>query len=193
MKYVKHLSLPSPPQRSGPKERLMQIQRRVELLRHPFSGMGIKLLFATIILALALSSCKVYPPVYKRVENFKFEKLSKEGFKVSGEIVMYNPNKNIPLKLHEILMNVQINGKHVATAGQLHPVAINNKSEFSIPLNLTVNPDMTLMEGLQNIFDMIKNREMTVTVEGTVVIKALGIKIPIPIKETEKVDLTRLK
>ena len=152
----------------------------------------IKLLSSTLILALALSSCKVYPPVYKRVENFKFQKLNKEGFIVTGDIVMYNPNK-VKVKLHEILMNVQINGKHVATAGQLHPVPINTKSEFIVPLNLTVNPDMTLMEGLENIINMIKNREATVTVEGTIVIKALGIKIPIPIKETEKVDLTKLK
>ena len=90
-------------------------------------------------------------------------------------------------------MNVQINGKHVATAGQLTPIAINKASEFSIPLNLTVKPEMTLLEGLQNIISMIKTHEAEVTVSGTVVVGAMGIKVPIPVKETEKIDITKLR
>jgi LEA14-like dessication related protein len=153
---------------------------------------SLKILFAALILALTLTSCKVYPPVYKRVENFKFERIDKDGFKVSGNIVLYNPNK-LKLKLHDVLMNVQINGKHVATAGQLTPIAINKASEFSIPLNLTVKPEMTLLEGLQNIISMIKTHEAEVTVSGTVVVGAMGIKVPIPVKETEKIDLSKLR
>jgi len=152
----------------------------------------LKFILSGLVLILALSSCKVYPPVYKRIENFKMVKLNKDGFKVYGDIVMYNPNK-MGVKLNDMLMNIELNDKHVATAGQEVPVPIFAKSEFSVPLNLTIKPDMTLMEGLTNVVNIIVKREVKVTINGVIVVKAFGVKVSIPIKQEEKVDLTKLK
>ena len=149
------------------------------------------LLFGTL-LVFTLSSCKVYPPVYKRIENFWIEKLDRDGFKVNGDVVLYNPNK-IRVKLKDVLMNIELNGKHVATAGQKVPVPIRSKSEFAVPLNLVIKPEMSFKEGVQNIFHIIKTREMDVTVNGVIVIKAMGVKLSIPIQQTEKVDITKLR
>jgi hypothetical protein len=85
------------------------------------------------LLISALSSCKVYSPVYKRIENFGINKVDRDGFRVSGDIVFYNPNK-FKFHLNEVLMNVEIDGKHVATAGQVHELLITKDSEFSVPL-----------------------------------------------------------
>jgi LEA14-like dessication related protein len=139
-----------------------------------------------------ISSCKVYAPVYKRVENFRLQRLDRDGFKVDGQIVLYNPNK-MRAKLHDVLMNVEINGKHVATAGQKVEVPILAKSDFAVPLNLVIKPDMSLQEGITNLLGILTKKEMNVTVKGVIVIKIFGAKLSIPVDETEKVDITRLK
>ena len=144
------------------------------------------------ILIFALSSCKVYPPVYKRVDNFWIERLDRDGFKVNGDIVLYNPNK-MKVKLKDVLINIELNGKHVATAGQKVPVPIKGLSEFAVPLNLIIKPDMSLTEGLKNIFNIIMTKEMDVTVKGVIVVSAYGIKVSIPIQQNEKVDITKIR
>jgi LEA14-like dessication related protein len=149
-------------------------------------------IFCSAFFLFALSSCRVYPPVYKRVDNFWIEKLDRDGFKVNGSMVFYNPNK-IPVKLKDMLMNVELNGKHVATAGQKQPVAIRAQSEFSVPLDLIIKPDMSLTEGIQNIFNIIMTREVEVTIRGVIVVSSYGIKVSIPIEQKEKVDITKLR
>ncbi len=149
-------------------------------------------MFCGLWLIMALSSCKVYPPEYKRVENFSLEHIDKEGFKVQGNIIMYNPNK-VRVKLSDMVMDVKINGKHVATAGQLVEVPIKAKSEFFVPINLIVKPDMSLLEGLKDVLNFITKKETDLTLEGVLVVKAYGVRFTIPVRQEEKVDLSKLK
>ncbi len=149
-----------------------------------------KLFFCAVLLICALSSCKVYPPVYKRVENFGAHSINNEGVKLSGDLVFYNPNK-FKFHVNEILMNVD--GKHVATAGHLTEVTVNKASEFSIPLDLVIKPDMTFNEILKSLLNIFKTKQVDLTLSGTVVVKALGVKIPITVKENEKIDISKLK
>lgn len=153
-----------------------------------------KLLYALSIatLIVSLASCKVYPPVYKRVENFGIHKLDKDGFRLSGELVFYNPNK-FHFRLNEMLMNVEVEGKHIATAGQLTPVLINKVSEFNVPLDLVIQPDMNWNDIVKGIMNILKNKQINVTLSGTVVVRAFGVKIPITIKENEKIEITKLR
>jgi LEA14-like dessication related protein len=150
------------------------------------------LILTAILLASALSSCKVYPPVYKRIDNFQMVVLNKEGFKVYGQIVMYNPNR-MRCRLNDMLMNIELDKKHVATAGQVEPVRIRARREFAVPLDLTISSDMSFMDGLNSIFKIVTKKEMNVTLNGVVVVQAYGIKVSIPIKQEEKVDLAKLK
>jgi LEA14-like dessication related protein len=152
----------------------------------------VRMFFCLIFFSVVLASCKVYPPVYKRVENFTMVRIDKEGFKVYGDVILYNPNK-IPVKLKDVLMNIELNGKHMATAGQKVPVHIGAKKEFGVPLDLVIKPDMSLTEGLKSIFKIIATKEMDVTVSGVIVVQAMGMKLSIPIQQTEKVDITKLR
>jgi len=152
----------------------------------------LRYLFFGTLLVFTLSSCKVYPPVYKRIEDFRIEKLDRDGFKVTGNVVLYNPNK-MRVKLKDVLMNIELNGKHVATAGQKIPVPIKAQNEFAVPLDLVIKPEMSFTEGIQNIFNIIKTKEMDVTVNGVIVVSAYGVKLSIPIQQTEKVDITKIR
>ena len=151
-----------------------------------------RFIIAALIILTGLSSCKVYPPVYKRVENFGVYKIDREGFKVTGNLVFYNPNK-FPFRINEMLMNVEVEGKHVATAGQLQPVLINKVSEFSVPLDLLIKPDMTITDAIKTILSVWKARMVNVTLKGTIVVRALGVKIPLTVTDNEKVDISKLR
>ena len=153
---------------------------------------SIRFLLSAVMLMHALSSCKVYPPVYRRIENFRLEKSAKDGFKVYGDLMMYNPNK-MHVKLQDLLLDVELNGKRVATAGQLVEVPIHSQKEFDVPVNLTIKPDMTLLEGVTSIFNIITTKEMNVTLDGVVMIKAYGVKVSVPIHQTENVDISKLR
>ena len=153
---------------------------------------NVKFIFFAIILMLVLSSCKVYPPVYRRIENLRLEKSARDGFKVYGDLMMYNPNK-MHVKLQDLLLDVELNGKRVATAGQLVEVPIHGQKEFDVPVNLTIKPDMSLLEGVTSIFNIITKKEMNVALDGVVMIKAYGVKVSVPIHQTEKVDISKLK
>lgn len=152
----------------------------------------LKLILSAILLVSVLSSCKVYPPVYKRIDNFQMVVLNKEGFKVYGQVVMYNPNR-MRCKLNDMLMNIELDKKHVATAGQVEPVTIRARREFAVPLDLTIHPDMSFMDGLNSVFKIVTKKEMSVTLNGVFVIQAFGVKVSVPVKQEEKVDLTKLK
>jgi hypothetical protein len=52
---------------------------------------------------------------------------------------------------------------------------------------------MSLTEVLRNIVNIIKTKQVDVTIKGTVVVRAFGVKIPITVKEIEKVDLMKLR
>ncbi|MCW3124442.1 MAG: hypothetical protein JWO03_100 [Bacteroidetes bacterium] len=151
-----------------------------------------KLFFCAVLLICALSSCKVYPPVYKRIENFGAHTINRDGVQLSGDLVFYNPNK-FKFHVNEILMNVAVDGKHVATAGHLTEVTVNRASEFTIPLDLVIKPDMTFNEILKSVINIFRTRQVDLTISGTVVVKALGVKIPITVKDNQKIDISKLK
>ena len=152
----------------------------------------IKFLLCPFLLVFALSSCKIYPPEYKRVENFRLERIDKDGFKVFGNIVMYNPNK-MRVRLRDMHMEVKMNGKHVANAEQLIEVPIKGKSEFGVPLDIAIKPDMSLWEGVKDVFKILTKQEMDVTLEGDVLVKAYGHHFAVPIQQNEKVDINLIK
>jgi LEA14-like dessication related protein len=139
-----------------------------------------------------LSSCKIYPPVYQRVEHFRFDKIGPEGLSMGTEAVFYNPNK-MKFKLHAMQMNVAVDGHKLGSIDDHTEVTIAKNSEFRIPINIHVKPDISLGESLKTIWQMVVTKEIDVQLNGTVTIKSIGIKIPIPISETQKVNLDQIK
>lgn len=152
----------------------------------------IKVLISAFMIVFALSSCKIYPPEYKRVENFKIERIDKGGLKVFGNVIMYNPNR-MRVRLRDMHMDVNLNGKKVATAEQLIEVSVKGKSEFSVPLDVAIKPDMSLLEGLTSILNIITTREVDVTLDGDVLARAYGANFAVPIHQNEKVNISTLR
>lgn len=149
-------------------------------------------LSAAILIVSSISSCKIYAPTYERVENFKFERVDQKGFQISADAVFHNPNK-LKFKIDDIAMDVLMDNKRIGTLGEKTEVAINKKADFAIPLAISVNPEMGLFEGLKKFVDILKSKEAEITLSGKVIVKAYGFKFPIPIQETQRVNLSKIK
>ena len=67
------------------------------------------------------------------------------------------------------------------------------RREFAVPLDLLIKPEMSFMDGLTSIYKIVAKKEVNLTLNGVVVVEAYGVKVSIPIKHDEKVDLTKLK
>ncbi|MFN8309649.1 MAG: LEA type 2 family protein [Chitinophagales bacterium] len=144
------------------------------------------------LLATALSSCHITAPIYKRTENFDFHRVDQVGFHLGANAIFYNPNK-VKFKIEKLTMDIYFDGKKIGTIGDSSQVRIEKRSEFAIPMNIVVNPEVTLPQGLNTLFKVLATLEATVDLRGVVVVKAYGLKFPITVNETQKVDLTKLR
>lgn len=150
------------------------------------------LALAVLLSSLLLSSCKIYAPVFKTVENPRFEKIGNSGIKMGAEIVFENPNK-IKCTIKDIDINIILDNKQIGTLGEKSDVKMAKQSEFRIPLGIMVNPQGTTLDNLNTIIKLISNKESDLSLNGKVAVKFLGITVPIPVKYNTKFKLSDIK
>ncbi|MCW5909297.1 MAG: LEA type 2 family protein [Chitinophagales bacterium] len=149
-------------------------------------------LFALAIVLLLLPSCKVLPPVYRSIENPKFERAGTTGFRFAADVKFYNPN-GIRCRVQDIAMDVLLDEKQVGTIGQKTDVLVKRKSDFVIPVGVSINPSAGLLNNLTALFDILRDKEIALTLKGNVKVKALGLTFPIPVQYQQKVKLSQLQ
>jgi LEA14-like dessication related protein len=148
-----------------------------------------------VLLALTLlyaSSCKVLPPEYKGIQNPKVERIGLTGLKFGAEVTFYNPNR-IKCRIQDVAMEVYIDNKQVGTIGEKADVEVKRKSEFIIPVGITLNPQGTIFENLTTIFEIFRDKETTLSLKGNVKVKVLGVTFPIPVRYVQQVKLSQIK
>ena len=151
-----------------------------------------KVLFLLVIVALTASSCKVLPPQYKGLQNPRFERIGLTGVKFGADICFYNPNA-IKCRIQDIALDVTLDNKPVGTVGEQCDVPINRKSDFTIPVGVTINPQGTIFENLTTIFELFRDKQTMLALQGNVKVKVLGMTFPIPVKYQQQVRLSQLK
>lgn len=138
------------------------------------------------------SSCKVLPPVYKGMQNPKLERVGLTGLKFGAEVAFYNPNR-MKCRIKDIALDVALDNKQVGTVGEKCDVEVKRKSDFIIPLGVTLNPQGTIFENLTTLLEIFRDKESTLSLKGNVQVKVLGINFPIPVQYVQKVKLSQLK
>lgn len=150
----------------------------------------ILLLLATVL--LLFPSCKVLPPVYKSLDNPKLERVGTSGFRFAADVKFYNPNR-IRCRVQDIAMDVLLDNKQVGTIGEKTDVVVRRKSDFVIPIGVTLKPSAALLNNLTTLFDILRDKEIALTLKGNVKVKALGLTLPIPVQYQQKVKLSQLQ
>jgi LEA14-like dessication related protein len=153
-----------------------------------------QIVFVTLIgfIAVTFSSCKVLPPVYKGIQQSQLEGVGLSGIRFKAQVAFYNPNR-MKCKIRDVAMNIMLDDKQVATIGDSSEIIIGKKTDFMIPVAVTINPQGTIFENIMTIVDFFGDKESTLTLQGNVKIKVLGITFPVPIKYQQKIKIRELK
>lgn len=149
-------------------------------------------LITGIVLCMLMSSCKIYAPVYKTVENVKYERIGPTGIKIGAEIVFDNPNK-VKCTIKDIDVNVLLDEKLVGVLGEKSDIAIGKSAELRIPLGVQIKPEGTILDNLKTIFNIFSDKEAELFLTGKITIKFLGITVPIPVRYKKQIKLSDLK
>lgn len=144
------------------------------------------------VVAFTASSCKVLPPVYKGMQNPKLERVGLTGLKFGSEVNFYNPN-GLKCRVQDIALDVTLDNKKVGTVGEKCDVVIKRKSDFAIPVGVTLNPEGTIFENIATLVEIFRDKETTLALQGTVKIKVLGMTFPIPVKYQQPFKLSQFK
>ncbi|PGH37946.1 MAG: hypothetical protein CRN43_18170 [Candidatus Nephrothrix sp. EaCA] len=120
---------------------------------------------------------------FKDFKNIKFgEKDS--NMSLTGDVVLYNPN-NASLTLREADLKAFMNEKEVAAINQKMNVKVKARSEFTLPVEISLANADGLMGTLLNILGQKSN---TLKFVGFLKIKVHGVGMKIPISHTEKLN-----
>lgn len=149
------------------------------------------MLFLILALPVLLSSCKIYAPVFKSMENVKYERIDNKGFKLGAEAVFTNPNK-LKCTIKDIEVNVVLDKKLIGVLGEKTDVPVVQSSEFRIPLGIQIKPEGTILDDIKTIWNILSDKESELYFVGKVKIRVMGINVAIPIKYQRRFKLSEL-
>ncbi|HRN94586.1 MAG: LEA type 2 family protein [Chitinophagales bacterium] len=149
------------------------------------------LLFAAFTI-VNLSSCKISQPEFRRVENYK---INRDGanFAIGADLVCYNPNR-IKFKIQNLNANIFLNNQKVATLGKETDLKVNGRSEYSLPITISLTGQELMKNTFGNLGNLFKSDGMNLLINGNVKFKAcLVLKKEFPFRYEKKLDLNMLK
>jgi LEA14-like dessication related protein len=130
-----------------------------------------KWIFTTLAVGLLTSSCgKVEEPEFRKLNNFGIRKLGLQESTVGFNAVYYNPN-NFGVSVKEAVLDVYIDSTYLGKFTQPNQVEVDNKAEFSIPLEATVTLQNAMNLGLERKL----GKEVSVRADGSVKIGKAGV------------------
>lgn len=151
----------------------------------------IKWILTSLLVGVLASSCgKVEEPEFRRLNNFGIRKLGLQESTVGFNAVYYNPN-NFGVTVKEAALDVYLDSTYLGKFTQPQPVEVDNKAEFSIPLETTISFQKAMNMGLENKL----GKEVLVRADGSVRIGKAGVFITkdIDYKGRHVLDLNLIK
>ena len=131
--------------------------------------------------ACMVGGCKLSSPVFKTVDNIKFESIGTKGLKLGAVSHFINANP-LKCKVVDIDMNVQVNDRLIGVLGEKADVIIKRKSDFIVPLGVLIKPEGTVLEDFKTLFKILVDRPTELYLVGNLTVKIMGIKFQVPVK-----------
>lgn len=146
----------------------------------------------SMCVAVALSSCKIYAPTFITVDNLHFDKMSGTGIKLGADLVFNNPNR-IKVKVTDIAADVVVDKRLIGTIGEKSDILIKQRSDFRIPLGITIKPDGSLLDHLKTVIGFFQDKEVELFIVGKVKLKWFVFKREIPVQYQTRIKSSQLK
>ncbi len=139
----------------------------------------------TLILFLLITSCgKVESFNYKKLEGLKIENLDNNNIKVTGNLILNNPNK-IGIKLKKIESDIYIENDYITKFILDTALKILPKADFSLPFNVTMKSSALF----KNALNMLFNPSFNIKLKGNARVGKGFIFINYPFEYIEKIKL----
>lgn len=152
---------------------------------HKLTGFMNKVL---LVLFMGLFSCAPTEEIqFKRVKNINLT-ASENNPLLKADMLLYNPNTS-KMKLKKLDLVVQLNGKETGFVKQKLNQVIPPKSDFTVPIELTVSlKEIGLLDALSSILGGKKNK---VRITGKIRGSIHGMAMSIPVDFTEEIRIKR--
>lgn len=142
--------------------------------------------------SLLFSSCKMYAPVFKTVDNIKTEGAITNGLNLRADAVFYNPNR-MRCRISDMAVDVLVDKKVVGRLGEKGAIVVKGKKDFRVPVAITIAPEGGILGNLQNLLGLLSAKETEISLAGKVQFKTLFYKRVIPINYSQRISLRDFK
>jgi LEA14-like dessication related protein len=127
-------------------------------------------------------------PVYKRMDNFRFDAFSFKQIVFKSDLVMFNPNK-IGIELLETETDIYINDIKLGHSAQNKAIRVNKKSEFTIPLTVQLATNQLSFSFIKSLWQSMRKGKVKLHVIGSCRLRKAGIPINFPINYSDNIEL----
>lgn len=151
----------------------------------------IKSIAFSSLLVLVVTACNVKPkaPEFRTVENI-VPTYNAGDVNIKGDIIMFNPN-SVGFDIVSADIDVFINQKEVSTITDLKAINVKNKSEFTLPLDITFPADKVYKGFLSSALGLISSKSVTFKMEGDINFKVKGIPLNKKIEFSKELKIAK--
>lgn len=146
------------------------------------------LAFIFLIVVVSNKGCKInQTPEFKNINNVSVTDLSLSTLKINSNANFVNPN-DIGLTLKKVELSLFVNGKPVGSINQVKSTRIKARSDFSIPVQVSVVQSNLLnaIGGLSGAFGAMFGKEFDIEYRGKITVSKFWIPLTIPINYKTK-------
>lgn len=150
-----------------------------------------KNLIFTLLMGLVLLSCKsgsIKDPEYRDIRDVRLIKAGVLQSTAAIDLIYYNPN-NFGVQLKDLHGDVYINNSFLGRFELEEKVQVNKRSEFIIPAIIKLD----MIGAVKNQWDLWKNKEAMVKIEGTARVLKSGMSVYVPVKYEGMQNIERLR
>lgn len=132
------------------------------------------------------ATAAIREPEFLGMKNWRLERVSGGFVEVYTTAAFHNPNK-VGVTLSEVVAEVFLDKEKLGVIYQAEPVKIKKKSDFEIPLRLTVKLENKFKLIAEQMLKFLSNKGALLRYEGKIEVKKFGI--PIRVKMEDKYEL----
>lgn len=144
--------------------------------------------FLSITLLLLTTAGCIENPEFKRIENFKIEKINKEAVYFNADVEIYNPN-NKKIKIKKSNFKLYVNDHYIGNAKllQSYKMGKNTTTLNNVPIEVLLEKDVYL-----SLIQMAIGKSVEIRLEGNLKGSVSGFPYSKKINETKNVNLKDL-
>ncbi len=127
-------------------------------------------------------------PELRSIGSIDFELLSLNEVRLKSEALLYNPNKT-SMVLKESDIDIELDGKKVASVNKKYDLKIKRESEFTVPIEVDVKLSDLNLNTIGTALGLLGGKGKEIHFSGKIKVKVYGMPFTIPVDYVEEVKI----